>query len=141
MRRSVPKIWCFLLYWVFLVNFGPSFHQSDLFGLHSHPFGAANCGSHHHNPNLRCCDHNDSADTGHNHGGSQPNEALIVSVAADVDCLCCKFFDQYNVCFSCVEFLDTESAGTEVFSFSEGRPSAGDFEALARGPPASIAQG
>ena len=141
MQRSVPKNWCFLLYWVFLVNFGPSFHQADLFGLHSHPFGAANCGSHHHKPNLRCCDHNDSADTGHNHGGSQPNEALIVSVAADVDCLCCKFFDQYNVCFSCVEFLDTESAGTEVFSFSEGRPSAGDFEALARGPPASIAQG
>ena len=139
MQRSVPKNWCFLLYWVFLVNFGPSFHHADLFGLHSHPFGAANCGSHYHH-DLGCCDHH-SADANHSHESLQTNETFIASVAADADCLCCKFFDQYNVCFSCVEFLDTEFPGTEAFSFSDGRPSAGDFEALARGPPASIAQG
>lgn len=139
MQRSVPKNWCFLLYWVFLVNFGPSFHHADLFGLHSHPFGAANCGSQHHH-DFGCCDHH-SADANHSHESLQTNETFIASVAADADCLCCKFFDQYNVCFSCVEFLDTEFPRTEVFSFSDGRPSACDFEALARGPPASIAQG
>ena len=139
MRRLVPTSWCFLIYWVFLVNFGPSFHHADLFGLHSHPHGAANCGSHHHHV-VKCCDHDHGTDGGHRHDTPQTPETSVVSLASDVDCVCCKFFEHYNVCFSPVELLDNHAFGVQLFSFTEGRPSVGDLEAFARGPPSSIAR-
>ena len=135
MRSLVPTNWCFLFYWVFLVNFGPSFHHADLFGLHVHSPGGAQCGVQH-SHDHGCCDH--GPDDSH----SQPQgvETTVASFsAADSQCACCKFFDQYNVFIDSVDLLDNSAFGEQCFSFTEGRPTAGDFVALARGPPFDIA--
>jgi hypothetical protein len=141
MRRLVPTNWCFLFYWVFLVNFGPSFHHADLFGLHSHSSSRSHSGFHH-SHEQGCCNHDHGADDGHRHDRPQNLETSIVSVfAADGECACCKFFDQYNVCFNCLELVGHHTFGIQRFSATEGRPSAGDLKPHARGPPSVIALG
>jgi hypothetical protein len=141
MRRLVPTNWCFLFYWVFLVNFGPSFHHADLFGLHAHTAGSAHCGLHHsHSHNLGCCDDDHGTDDGHRHPVPQDLEASEALVSApDGECVCCKFFDQYNVWIDCVEFEGDHTFGSQRFSYAEGFPSSGDLTALARGPPSFVA--
>ena len=89
MRRLVPTNWCFLFYWVFLVNFGPSFHHADLFGLHSHTAGSVHCGLHHsHSHNLGCCDHDHGTDDGHRHPVPQDLEASEALEALSSLALC-----------------------------------------------------
>lgn len=135
MRSLLPTNWCFLFYWVFLVNFGPSFHHAELFGLHVHSPGGAPCGVQH-SHDRGCCDHG----TDESHGQPQGFETSVASFsAADSQCVCCEFFDQYNVFIDSIKLLDNPAFGEQCFSFNEGRPSVGDFVALARGPPSFIA--
>lgn len=141
MRRLVPTNWCFLVYWLFLVNVGPSFHHADLFGLHSHSHRSDHCGSHHsYYQDEGCCEHLHEAEKGHHHDLPQVWETFVASVfAPEGDCGCCKFFEQYNVCFNSVEFVGDQAFGTRLFYYADSLLSAGDLAALARGPPFFVA--
>lgn len=141
MRRLVPTNWCFLVYWIFLVNVGPSFHHADLFGLHSHPYRSVHCGSHHsHYQDGGCCEHDHVADNGHHLDLPQDWETSVALVFAPAgDCGCCEFFEQYNVCFNSVEFVGDQAFGTQLFYHADGLLSSGDLTALARGPPFFVA--
>ena len=120
MRFAYPK-WMFVLFWVLLVSFGPSFHHADVFGLHGNSCGSSWL------PSFGCCSCS--------HGATYGAESDGPIVQADHDCSLCDFFDHYNL------ILDgpVPSESTEPAFYCHAvlaQQSLGDcFSPIARGPP------
>ncbi|QEG23946.1 hypothetical protein [Mariniblastus fucicola] len=141
MRSSQFKTWFLLGYLVLLLNFGPSLHHAQIFGLHSHSHrnGSDDTAS-----GSSCCCHHHSGETliaslsVNDTGDHDPSVASLRSVKSGVhDCAFCKFFDEYNVVVDSFELQHVEQP---IFLLASLRPSAAAAEfvpTIARGPPAS----
>ncbi len=100
------------VYVVLFLNFGPSFHRADFFGLHAEAINSVTCCS-------CCCD------------VSYDGPAF----GADHDCAVCRCFDLLQIATPNVPFFAAESFA----AFREFRPTlhyeAVSFSPQARGPP------
>lgn len=138
MRQKYLKIWFLLVYWVLLMNLGPSLHRAQFFGLHCH----------------HCSD--SCTDKGHSHSDMAPeqlrqhlacchgchafdsvDEVNSGKLLGDDDCSFCRFFAQYNVVLS-VFILECSSAPIELCSaHRDWHVDSVTLDPLARGPPAT----
>ena len=145
MRSQFLKTWFLLVYWVLLVNLGPSLHRAHFFGLHcdhcsdscSHE-DHCNADGHCHasmspeelQQHLSCC-HNSSPPVSHEASDDSG------SVNSHHDCAFCRFFGQYHVVFS-VYTVEVSSVPAELCYLQQDSlvdPVA--LDPIARGPPTS----
>lgn len=135
-----------LLFWVPMVNLGPSLHRADFFGFHSHccrsdhhhnqPVGLLECGSGH-----RHC-HSDGkascpslvANTDRQPPQRETNNPYYTG--PDSTCSICKFFDEYNVVFDGAEASRQITRVYQRFASLNAAPTPPLQLATARGPPA-----
>ena len=143
MRRITQTSWFLLLYWVPLVNLGPSLHKADFFGFHSHHCGSSHC----HHGSLEVGGHcfqspfDESSDC-HSHLKEDPSQTPQRFVTgSDSDCSLCQFFDQYNVVINTLELPTHVNGAYQRNHFELGIPASALLEASARAPPFSAQMG
>ena len=108
---SKPPLTRFLLvYLVLFLNFGPSFHRADLFGVHDEG-GASTC---------VCSATTDSADG---------------AIQSEHDCAFCRYFDLLQIDITEVPQWTQESFVTSYEFRTETLIQAGSISPHARGPP------
>lgn len=121
MRRSRIPIWMLLTYLVLFLNFGPSWHRADIFGLHNEPAAHQDVACVH----VCSCQH-------HFADASQSSDATVTS---NHECAFCKFFDQYTVVLHSFNFSHVEEpvhvSRIEIVQNSVSCP----VRTVARGPP------
>ena len=129
--------WLLILYWIPLVNLGPSLHRADFLGLHSHSCVETSCNHDHSH-------HTHSGDSYHcqEHAGDSANDVTpniakkpVVGESQDV-CSFCKFFDEYNVIFNAVVYQNDVTSTYQRNVYPHSFRSEALLLATARGPPA-----
>jgi len=134
MKYFKPTIWLLLVYWIPLMNLGPSLHHADVFGFHSSSCSSCCCGNHHHHGEGH--DHHHHSDTCCHDHSHEPVSS--VTDASSDGCQFCEFFEKYNVVFSCFHFSDSASPSGCDVTLPSVFLSQDVIAATARGPPVSI---
>ena len=138
MKYLTPTTWVLLVYWIPLMNLGPSLHHADIFGLHSSSCSTGCCGHHHghshsHHHHGECQDQANTCCQNH-----APGSVGLYAGDTSDGCLFCEFFEKYNVAFSCFHFSDPAALADYSFALLDIFVSQDLVAATARGPPASI---
>ena len=143
MKYLKSTTWLLLLYWIPLMNLGPSLHHADFFGLHSSCCVSTCCGSHGHS-------HESDHDHDHDHASASccqkpsskddriQSSRLDSATGTDGECQFCNFFEKYNVVFSSFQFTVPSVPANHFFVQSDVFPSRDVIVATARGPPAFL---
>ncbi len=128
--------WLLILYWIPLVNLGPSLHRADFLGLHSHSCGESSC-THDHSHHT----HSGDSYHCHKHVGEFANDVTpniakkpVVDESQDV-CSFCKFFDEYNVIFNAETYLNDVTSTYQRDIYPNSFLAEPLLSATARGPP------
>lgn len=136
MLRNKVKIWFLLSYLVLLLNFGPSLHHAPIFGLHGLHTAHAHADSGH--QHSCCCHSHSHSHQNHadSHEADSPESDPFGRFANDdLDCAFCKFFDEYNVVITTIEWTDVASPISLFISELSDKATADVVPRTARGPP------
>ena len=111
----------FVLYWVLLVSFGPSFHHADVFGLNGSSCGSSWLTA------FRCCSCS--------HGSDWAPQSDGPTVQADHDCSLCDFFEHYNLILDAPVASEPDEPSFYCYSRPATKSLGDCFSPIARGPP------
>lgn len=149
MKYLKPTIWLLLVYWIPLMNLGPSLHHADVFGLHTSCCNSGCCASSSGSSfearsqelDYFGCDGQCQGQCQNQRASNPTQDAdqcpdIFAGTTTDV-CLFCEFFKKYNVVFSCFHFPNPPQRSVYRMTLADIFESQDAILGSARGPPVS----